>query len=274
MKLLNVACGNRFHKDWVNIDFQAISHEVSAMNILNGLPFKDNSFDAVYSSHFLEHLTKPQADFVLSEIFRVLKPDGVVRIVVPDLENICREYLNVLSDIQNNLNKKRYEWIVVELLDQMARTEAGGEMLKIYKDDTTVNDEFLRDYIYKRVGTKINVPDKGSVGSLIKSTAGSINFQKVKKILFYAYISSLKGLFPRSVKDSLIINTTVGEKHLWMYDAYSLSEKLKKNAFINIRFFAHNESQIPQFADYCLDTNKDGTPYKGISSVYCEGIKP
>jgi len=273
MKLLNVACGSRFHKDWVNIDFYASSPEVKSINILKGLPYKDNSFDVVYSSHFLEHLTKNQADFVLSDIFRVLKPGGIIRIVVPDLENICREYLNVLSGIQDNLNKKRYEWIIIELLDQMVRTESGGEMLKMYKSDVTLNDDFLRAYIFKRVGEKLNVPYI-SVSSTNKIWIPDLTLEKIKKLLFYTYISTIKKLFPRSIRDSLIVNTSIGEKHLWMYDSYSLSEKLKKNGFINIKFFTHNESQIPYFSDYFLDTNKDGTPYKGMSSLYCEAIKP
>lgn len=274
MKLLNVACGNRFHKDWVNIDFQASSREVNAINILSGLPYNDNSFDVVYSSNFLEHLTKNQADFVLSEIFRVLKPKGIVRIVVPDLENICREYLEILSGIENNNNKKRYEWIIVELLDQLVRTDSGGEMLKMYKSENVISDEFMKEYIFERVGEKINIFCNPPNKSTIKDKLKNINIKNIKLQLFYVYISAVKKLFPPLINNSLVLNTSIGERHLWMYDAYSLSEKLKKNAFIDVRFFTHNESQILKFSDYYLDTNVDGTPYKGVSSLYCEAIKP
>lgn len=274
MKLLNVACGNRFHKDWINIDFHASSRDVNSINILKGLPYPDNSFDVVYSSHFIEHLTKNQADFVLQEIFRVLKREGIVRIVVPDLENICREYLEILSGIQDNNNKKKYEWIIVELLDQMVRTDSGGEMLKIYKDNKTLSNNFLKEYIFRRVGLNLNISNNLPVSSPCKNTLAKLNIKTIKGLIFYIYISAIKKLFPRSIKNSLILNTSIGEKHLWMYDQYSLSEKLIKNGFLNVRSFSHNESQIPKFSDYLLDTNGDETPYKGVSSLYCEAIKP
>ena len=274
MKLLNVACGNRFHKDWINIDFNTSSHDVNAINILNGLPYSDNSFDVVYSSHFFEHLTQNQADFVLREIFRVLKRGGIVRIVVPDLENICRKYLEILQGIQDNNNKKKYAWIIVELLDQMVRTESGGEMLKIYQDTKTVNDDYMSEYIYERVGEKLHASNNLPVSSTYKDKLGKLNVKMIKKLIFYTYISIIKKLFPMSIKNNLILNTSVGERHLWMYDKYSLSEKISKNGFINIRFFSHNESQIPKFSDYHLDTNVDGNPYKGVSSLYSEAIKP
>ena len=192
MKLLNVACGNRFHKDWINIDFHAFPREVNAINVLNGLPYSDNSFDVVYSSHFFEHLTKTQADFVLREIFRVLKVGGIVRIVVPDLENICREYLEILSDIQNSNNKIKYEWIIVELLDQMVRTDSGGEMLKIFRDAKTVNDDFLKEYIFRRVGEKLHNSSNLPVSSTYKDKLGKLNLKTIKELIFYVYITTIK----------------------------------------------------------------------------------
>lgn len=50
------------------------------------LPFEDSSVDYVYSSHFLEHLPRRNALHLITESYRVLKPGGIVRVVVPDLE--------------------------------------------------------------------------------------------------------------------------------------------------------------------------------------------
>ncbi len=49
-------------------------------------PWKDGTFEAVYASHTLEHVHLNEARRVLKECFRVLKPGGVCRMVVPDLE--------------------------------------------------------------------------------------------------------------------------------------------------------------------------------------------
>lgn len=50
-----------------------------------GLPYASGSVDKIYSSHFLEHVSPGQGRRILAECFRVLKPRGVIRLVVPDL---------------------------------------------------------------------------------------------------------------------------------------------------------------------------------------------
>ena len=41
------------------------------------LPFDDGSVDAVYSSHLFEHIYYSDAEAILQECHRVLKPGGV-----------------------------------------------------------------------------------------------------------------------------------------------------------------------------------------------------
>lgn len=55
-------------------------------DLSHGLPFADCMVDFAYSSHFIEHLFRKDAVWLFKEIHRVLKPGGVVRISVPDLE--------------------------------------------------------------------------------------------------------------------------------------------------------------------------------------------
>lgn len=57
------------------------------------LPWADGSFKAVYASHLLEHMYRADAEFVLRECYRVLKPGGVVRVVVPDLAPLIKGYM-------------------------------------------------------------------------------------------------------------------------------------------------------------------------------------
>jgi SAM-dependent methyltransferase len=50
------------------------------------LDFEDNTFDFVYSEHFFEHLFLEEAFELLKECYRILKPNGVIRISVPDAD--------------------------------------------------------------------------------------------------------------------------------------------------------------------------------------------
>lgn len=62
-------------------------------DLRRGLPFPDGYAAAVYGSHVLEHLYLADAERLLEECFRVLRPGGVARFVVPDLRAVVEEYL-------------------------------------------------------------------------------------------------------------------------------------------------------------------------------------
>jgi len=62
-------------------------------DLTKGIPHGDGTVDVVYSSHMLEHIARDQAEFVLRECHRVLKPGGTLRVVVPDLQLLARRYM-------------------------------------------------------------------------------------------------------------------------------------------------------------------------------------
>jgi predicted SAM-dependent methyltransferase len=68
------------------------SPEVVRWDLAKPLPYANNYFAAIYSSHALEHLYHDDALSLLKECYRVLKPGGVCRIVVPDLGAIMDRY--------------------------------------------------------------------------------------------------------------------------------------------------------------------------------------
>ncbi len=74
-----------------------LGQNVVVHNLAKGLPFEDASVDAVYHSHFLEHLERDVAPGFVAEVHRVLKPGGIHRVAVPDLEWLCRAYLDDLD---------------------------------------------------------------------------------------------------------------------------------------------------------------------------------
>jgi predicted SAM-dependent methyltransferase len=68
--------------------------DVRRYDVRKGLPYGDNTVRYIYSSHAFEHFTYPESLDIAKDCFRVLAPKGILRIVVPDLELIVREYMN------------------------------------------------------------------------------------------------------------------------------------------------------------------------------------
>jgi predicted SAM-dependent methyltransferase len=58
------------------------------------LPFPDESVEVIYSSHMMEHLSRPNAVLFCSEARRVLAPDGIIRLALPDLRRLAVAYLD------------------------------------------------------------------------------------------------------------------------------------------------------------------------------------
>lgn len=66
-------------------------------DIVAGLPFPPGSVDRVYASHVLEHLSHEDCLRALANTRALLKPDGVFRLVVPDLRWRAEAYLEALA---------------------------------------------------------------------------------------------------------------------------------------------------------------------------------
>jgi SAM-dependent methyltransferase len=67
---------------------------ILTLDIRNPLPFPSNSVDYIYTSHTLEHVEHYESKQILQECYRILKPQGIIRIVLPDLEKMMKEYLS------------------------------------------------------------------------------------------------------------------------------------------------------------------------------------
>lgn len=62
------------------------------LNLTRRFPFRDNSVEAFFACHVLEHLYIYQTRRALGEILRTLKPGGYLRLVLPDLERAMLTY--------------------------------------------------------------------------------------------------------------------------------------------------------------------------------------
>ena len=270
---LNVGCGKKFHPDWENIDMVSHSKHVRAYNLLKGFPYSDGQFQAVYHCQVLEHIPKESAADFIKECHRVLKANGILRVVVPDLENIMREYNRLLEENLNNPTKEseaNYDWIMLEIYDQTIRNSTGGQMRNYLAQEKLVNPAYMAGRM-GFVGAEIRKSDK-------KETTSEKMNRVIKETGLFGFLKLSGGL----VKQKLL-NTLLGEKyrvwsfrlggevHYWMYDRYSLTRLLKSVGFKDIQIKSPQTSDIPNFNTYELDVK--GEMIYDPTSLFIEARK-
>jgi hypothetical protein len=192
-------------------------------------------------------LTKEEGKVFISECYRVLKNNGIMRVVIPDIEQIVREYLANLErgfDGNDNIVIRHYQWNKIEMFDQMIRRKSGGEMLEMI-----LNDMIDKEYVIKRNGDElfpILEMDKRKKENMLKSLDSSKSSNNPQ---------------------------TTGEIHKWMYDRLDLKILLEEAGFQCFKIVKYNESQIPNWSEYKLDTSICGDYPRKPDSLFVEIVK-
>ncbi len=110
--------GYFYHPFWTNIDIEApilldgwkrfdphrdIKHDLLDMT---PLPLESNSAEIIQSQYTIEHLDNEAAHYFLKEAYRALKPEGIFKVVTPNIELGYRAYLNG--------DKTYYKWVDIK----------------------------------------------------------------------------------------------------------------------------------------------------------------
>ena len=114
MLSINLGCGSLAIEDWENLDNDSslidwfTLHKPELLpffkvhDVSKGLPYDDESVDRIYLSNLIEHLEPTECRRLLKECLRVIKYDGKVRILVPDLDIILKHYIEYTMSIFND----------------------------------------------------------------------------------------------------------------------------------------------------------------------------
>lgn len=284
---LNIGCGGVCHPDWINLDIQPSVSYVRHWDATQGLPCGDGEVDVCYASHVVEHLHPADAEGLLRQCHRVLKDRGIVRIVVPDLEAIAREYVSALDRVDRGdlIASSDHEWMVIELFDQMVRAKSGGEMLRYLRSGTIPNEAFIKSRIgadaegmmkhgSAESGSPLPAVQRGLMRRLrdVLSQAGSIT--RVARYAREEFAVLLCGALlgrhrSEAIREALF--RASGECHRWMYDRVSLQRLLERSGFTQVRVWTAFESQIEGFASYGFDAVKGRI--RKPDSLFMEGVK-
>jgi predicted SAM-dependent methyltransferase len=96
---LNIGCGTNVSLGWTNVDLDG-PPEVFHWDCRRGMPFDDESVDAIFAEHVFEHFDPVTGAKFLSECYRCLRTGGgLVRIVVPDAGKYLQLYLGDWSGL-------------------------------------------------------------------------------------------------------------------------------------------------------------------------------
>jgi predicted SAM-dependent methyltransferase len=160
MKLLNAGCGTHYANGWTNVDVWEGENTTPDIKVNPGepYPFEDNTFDAVYLGHVLEHISWGDVPAFLEDIQRVAKPGASILIVGPDVFKTIQRWKDgqepwtmVLATIEHqDMNwqpEREHEWWdgahhhwncheerIAELLNKMGFTNIKNVFNKIPDD--------------------------------------------------------------------------------------------------------------------------------------------
>ena len=228
-------------------------------DLLGVLPLADAGMDIVYSSHFIEHVPRDCVLALLRECRRVLRPGGLLRLVVPDLLEMCSRYVQA----RHSGAHAEADRMVLEILDQCVRRRSGGELAAFYDRVRASGDTGLKRWVYERSGETLA---EAGASRLTRRPWPS----RLAAGLQRRYIRTLWRLLPRAFREQNVSLAEVGELHAWLYDAHTLGGLLLEAGFKEPQTMAFDRSGSADFPLLKLDATPAAEPRKGRQSLYLE----
>ena len=160
MKLtLNVGCGNRTYTEYpdgykcINYDIRSELKNVDVVGDVQDLSIYSNEyFDYILASDIIEHFPISKTANILKEWGRVLKKNGILEIRCPNLESICKAYINGRNDA------KLTSWLLYGGQDYKFNFHyVGFDAEWIIK---ILNNHGFDVIEYKDVGTNMNIKSR------------------------------------------------------------------------------------------------------------------
>ena len=183
MLKLNIGCGSDLKKDFINIDVKKefaknmSDNNFIAVNIKEGLPFKNEIFDFVIAQDILEHFNKYEVHIIFSDIVRVMKLNSSIFIRVPDFELILNYIFQSKINFQDSLDLIFGEPLIASQVYTgdfgVHKWGSSKKSLKIFGKKFGVDFEYIENkgFNIEAIGIKKNIVDFQSLMENIKITS-------------------------------------------------------------------------------------------------------
>ena len=249
-RFYNIGAGNFRHKYWTNIEYHSnwYNYDNNLLDInydlfsIKPLPIETKSAEAVYSSHTIEHINNEAAQNMFNEAFRILKPNGYLRLTTVNInldyrayKDNDRAYFYWIEEYSKKINWKRVNYI-------KPLNKASIEQVFLAHFATSVS-ELHAD------GAKERINDRELVSI----------FEEKEYEEALNYITS---------KCPIEIQKKYPGNHMNWWNYKKLSAMLKKAGFDKIYLSGYGQSYSPILRDLSLFDNT-----RPKNSLYVEAIK-
>lgn len=142
---LNLGCGKDIKEGYLNIDVNSNNPKVIKQDIRKLPNIENNSVDEIFLSNVLEHLANKDLRPTLKEWCRILKVNGKIVIIVPNVIGAVKAFLENRLDTHGFARHYR-NWSPEEVVFQMLYGRAD-----IIGDNDPVECQHMTGFCYNRL---------------------------------------------------------------------------------------------------------------------------
>jgi SAM-dependent methyltransferase len=131
-------------------------------NLRRGVPFPADSADAVYHSHLMEHIDRDAVLTFQKEMLRVLKPGGIQRLCVPDLELLIGDYhRSFAADDLSREASIHHDMSVTAMFEQSVRRASSAAWrrngFRLWLENLVLGDARARGETHQWMWDRVNI---------------------------------------------------------------------------------------------------------------------
>lgn len=183
---LQIGCGNNAVDGWLNTDINPINQSIAFLDARKEFPFKDNTFSYIYSEHIFEHLKFSESCNMISECFRTLKPNGIIRLAIPHVDFLFKLYQN--PDLP--IHKEYIKWAIESFCKDITTVLSNDDHLEVY-----VINNFYRDWGHKvlhNFDSLKKLLEKFNFSAIQKKEVGKSDFEDLSDMEMHGEFIPLK----------------------------------------------------------------------------------